>query len=478
MKKVKTHFHYFFFLGLLILPACVPSLSVRDAQPNLPKAYGKAEGDSTNTASAPWMDFCEYPQLKALIEEALQNNQEINILQQEILVAQNEVRERKGEYLPFVNFGAGTEVEKVGEFTRAGAVEEHLPVHEDEAFPEPLPHYQFGAIASWELDVWKKLRTAKKAAQLRYLASVEGRNAAITALVAEIAHSYYELMALESLLQTLKQNIEIQQNALRIIRLEKKAARVTELAVRRFEAEVYKNQSHQYEVEQQIIETENRLNVLVGRYPQPIERPKTDFTALAPSPLSAGLPAQLLTNRPDIRQAELEVQAAQLDVEVARKQFYPNLELRAGLGYQAFNPKFLISTPQSLLYNLAGELVAPLVNRNALKAAYNSAGAKQLQAVLSYEQTLLEAYTEVANLLTKAENLEKSYALKKQQVEALTSSISIANSLFRAAEADYMEVLLTQRDALEAKMELIETQLAQLHVRVSTYRSLGGGWRK
>lgn len=216
----------------------------------------------------------------------------------------------------------------------------------------------------------------------------------------------------------------------------------------------------------------------MGRYPQPIERPKTDFTALAPSPLSAGLPAQLLTNRPDIRQAELEVQAAQLDVEVARKQFYPNLELRAGLGYQAFNPKFLISTPQSLLYNLAGELVAPLVNRNALKAAYNSAGAKQLQAVLSYEQTLLEAYTEVANLLTKAENLEKSYALKKQQVEALTSSISIANSLFRAAEADYMEVLLTQRDALEAKMELIETQLAQLHVRVSTYRSLGGGWRK
>ena len=129
------------------------------------------------------------------------------------------------------------------------------------------------------------------------------------------------------------------------------------------------------------------------------------------------------------------------------------------------------------MYSFAGDLMAPLVNRNAIKAAYKSANNKQLQAVYKYQKTVFNAYIEVSNQISKIENLDKSYDLKKQQVGALTKSIAISTSLFKSARADYMEVLLTQRDALEAKMELIETKLQQMNATITMYQSLGGGWK-
>jgi len=196
-----------------------------------------------------------------------------------------------------------------------------------------------------------------------------------------------------------------------------------------------------------------------------------------PDNLQTGIPSQLLTNRPDIRQAELELAAAKLDVQVAKAQFYPSLGISAGVGYNAFSPTYLFHTPESVLYSLAGELVAPLINRNAIKAAYSNANAKQIQAVYNYEKTIVNAYVEVANQVSKIDNLQKSYELKSKQVDALTQSITISNDLFRNARADYMEVLLTQRDALESKFELIETRMAQMKAKVNIYQALGGGWK-
>lgn len=299
----------------------------------------------------------------------------------------------------------------------------------------------------------------------------------VTNLVAEIANSYYELMALDNQLEILRSNIAIQQDALEIVKLEKQAAKVTELAVRRFEAEVLKNRSLQFNIEQRIVETENRINFLVGRYPQPVSRSSQAFSALVPDTLYAGLPAQLLIYRPDIRQAELELAAAKLDVRSARANFYPSVRLTAGVGLNAFDATHLIQTPQSLLYSVAGDLLAPLINRNAIKAAYANANARQLQAVYDYERTVLNAYVEVVNQLSNISNLSRSYDLRQQQVDALSSSITISTNLFRSARADYMEVLLTQRDALESRFELVETRKQQMNAMVNVYQALGGGWR-
>jgi outer membrane protein TolC len=299
----------------------------------------------------------------------------------------------------------------------------------------------------------------------------------VTHLISEIANSYYELIALDNQLEILKQNITIQQNALEIVKLEKIAAKVTELAVRKFEAEVLKNQSRQYYIMQQITVTENHINFLIGRFPQTIQRNSANFVALKPDSLQSGLPTQILLNRPDVRKAEQQLIAAKLDVKVARANFYPSLMVAGGVGYEAFSTKYLIKTPESLLYSLAGELVAPLINRNAIKAMYFSANAKQIQAVYNYERSILNAYIEVANQLSNIDNLKRSYDLKTKQVQALTESIDISTGLFKSARADYMEVLLTQRDALESKFELIETKKQQMNAMVNMYQALGGGWK-
>ncbi|HWY13096.1 MAG TPA: TolC family protein, partial [Bacteroidia bacterium] len=433
--------------------------------------------DSVNSAKIKWKDFFSDPNLITLIDTALKNNQELNIVLQEINIANNEVRGRKGAYLPYLNVGAGAGVEKVGKYTSQGASDDANDITPGKKVPNPLGNFIVGADVSWEVDIWKKLRNARKVAVFKYLSTVEGKNFMVTRLIAEIATSYYELMALDNQLEILKKNIQIYQNSLEIVKLEKQAARVTELAVKRFEAEVLKNQSRQFYIMQQITVTENRINFLVGRFPQPVSRNSAAFSNLIPDSMRAGIPSQLLQNRPDIRQAEQQLTAAKLDVKVAKAEFYPTLMITAGAGYRAFNPQFLVTTPQSLIYSLAGTLVAPLINRNAIKANYYSANSRQIQAVYNYEKTILGAHIEVVNQLSNISNLKKSYDLKAKQVDALTQSIDISTGLFKSARADYMEVLLTQRDALESKFELIETKMQQMNAMVNIYQALGGGWR-
>ncbi|MGN6476010.1 MAG: TolC family protein, partial [Flavipsychrobacter sp.] len=405
-----------------------------------------------------------------------QNNQELNITLQEIQITRNEIRARKGEYLPFLGIRAGGGVDKVARYTNIGAMEANTEIEPGKEMPEPLPDYMIAATASWEADIWGKLHNAKRAAVNRYLASVEGKNFVITNLIAEVANSYYELLALDNQLAIVKKNIEIQNNALEIVKYQKDAARVTELAVRRFEAQVLHTKSLQYDIQQNIIEVENRINFLLARYPQPIARNADAFEDLVPQTVHPGMPSQLLANRPDIRRAEQELAAAKLDIKVAKAQFYPSLGISASIGYQAFNPSYLLKSPESMLYSLAGDLMAPLVNRNAIKATYRTATSKQVQAAYNYERTLLNAYVEVANQIAKVSNLQQSYDLKSQQVDALTQSVTISNDLFRSARADYMEVLLTQKDALESKFELIETKRQQMNAVVNIYQALGGGW--
>ncbi len=469
---------------IFILHSCaIPEITQKQVDIGLPKNYVQSQSDAVvtndvqNSISVNWKEFFEDPYLTALIDSALINNKEINILLQKISIASNEIQARKGEYKPFLNAGVGAEVEKVGAYTRNGAVEENLEIEEGKAFPELLSNIQLGLYASWELDVWKKLRNAQQVAVLEYMATLEGRNFLVTNLVAEIANSYFELLALDNQLANLEQNIQIQQDALEVVKLLQQAARANSLAIKRFEAEVQKNQSEIYNLKQQIVETENRINFLVGRGPQPVPRNSDNFIDLMPKMVQSGIPSQLLENRPDIRQAELELKAAALNIEVAKANFYPSFGIKAGLGYQAFNPKYLLSTPKSLLFSLAGDAMAPLVNRNAIEAEYQTANAQQIKAAYEYEQVILNAYREVANQLSNVDNLQQNYQLKTQQVAALTESIEISNQLFQSARADYMEVLLTQRDALEAKMELIETKKEQMSAMVDLYKALGGGWQ-
>ncbi|TCZ73352.1 TolC family protein [Flaviaesturariibacter aridisoli] len=462
----------------LAAAACKVPAAV-EVTPNraVPAAYAGGGNDTTNSAQTRWRQFFTDPYLQRLIDTALVRNQEVLSTFQEIQIAKSDILFRQGALRPTVGARLGLGVEKVGRYTSQGAGDASTEIVDGKEVPDPLTDITASVYARWEVDIWNKLRTAKKAAVLRYLSTVEGRNFLYTNLVAEVAASYNELLALDNQLAIVRQNIALQGNALELVKVQKEASRVTELAVQKFSAEVYHTQSLEFGILQQIRETENRLHLLLGHYPQPIERAPVSLLDRSTPPVQAGLPAQLLAARPDIRQAELELAAAKLDVQVARKEFFPSLELSSAIGLQAFKPSYLVKFPESLLYNLGADLAGPLINRNAIRAEFNSASARQLQALYHYERTVLNAYLEVSTQLARVQNLQQGYALKSKEVEALTRSIDISNTLFSSARADYLEVLMTQRDVLEAKLELVETKRDQLDAVVQIYRSLGGGWQ-
>lgn len=466
----------------LVLTGCrAPMATVikDEVKENLPQNFNQEEQQdaNANSGTTPWRQFFTDPNLVSLIETALKNNQELLITLQEIEIAKSGVLAKKGKLTPTVSAGIGAGVKKAGRYTSEGAGDATTEIEPGREMPDPLGNFEGGLMANWEIDIWKKLRTEKEAAVAHYLSTVEGKNFVLSNLIEEVADNYYELLALDNQLDIIQQYIKLQERALEISKIQKEAAAATELAVKKFEAELAKSKASEYTIRQEITEKENQINALLGRYPQPIVRTKESFMSTMPQTVYTGIPSQLLANRPDIKQAELELKAAKLDVQAARKEFYPSLEISATLGLEAFKPSYLVKLPESIAYNLAGELAGPLINKSAIKANFQTADAKQIQSLYEYDKTILHAYLDVANLMSKVKNIDQYYQMKSQETKALDQSIDIANQLFKNSRADYLEVLLNQRDALDAKMELIEAKQKQLSTVVDIYKSLGGGWK-
>ncbi len=458
---------------LLALPSCA-IFPLRQAVigPPLPTTFNgvASQGSFAQLGIA---EFFNDPILTDLISQGLASNRELLIMNEEIQIASNEILARQGAWLPFVTFGSGAEINQGSKYTPLGATED-LEYEPGKHFPKPVPKFRYGLNLFWQLDIWRELRNARDAATHRYIAAIEQRNYFATRLIAEIAENYYKLMALDRRIEVLDQTIAIQRDSLRVAIARKEGVRGTELAVRRFQAEVSKNEAQKLIVNQEIIQTENRINILLTRNPQPIERLTAKFFDINVKQLSVGVPAQLLQNRPDIRQAERELAAAGLDIKVARAHFFPRVDISGGVGFEAFNMRYLF-TPEAIAYNLAGNLVTPLINKKAIQAEYLSANAKQLEAVYNYQRTVLNAFTEVVNRMSKVANYSQSIEIKKMQLKALEASVTVATNLFLNARVEYVEVLLAQRDLLLARTELIDTKLEQLAAIVNIYQALGGG---
>jgi len=461
---------------LLVLSGCgIPKLHQAQPGPCMPPTFTDGESSSENSAQIGPTEFFNDPQLTSLLNQAMAGNQNLRILAQNIQIANNQVMMRRGAYLPFVTLGAGAGLDKYSAYTLTGADNAQDLLPNGTNFPQPLPDFMGAANFSWQIDIWRQLRNARDSAVYRYFGTRDGWNYVVTRLIADIAENYYELMALDQQLETLDRTILLQEQSLEIAKARKAAARGTELAVQRFQAEVQKNQSQKLIIRQDIIEAENRINFLVGRFPQPVERNSVGFINLSLHALNLGVPVQLLQNRPDIRQAERELAAAGLDVRVARANFFPKLFITGAVGYEAFNTKYLFVSPESLIYNVAGDLVGPVINKTAIRSEYLSSNARQLQAVYNYQRTVLNAFTEVINRVSKVQNYSISIELKKQQLESLETAVAVAGKLFQNARVEYIDVLLALRDRNDARMILIETKQQQLSAIVNTYQALGGG---
>jgi len=313
------------------------------------------QSDTTSIAALPWREYFRDSLLVVLIDTALQNNFTLQMALQRIELARATNTFTKGELLPKVTASANAGIRKFGLYTMDGAGNIVTEIVPGRIVPVDLPDFYAGLQASWEVDIWGKLRSRNAAAAAQYLSSIEGTRFVATTLIAEVATAYYELLMLDSELDVLRRTLQKQQEALSVIQLQKEAGKTNELAVQQFEAQVLSTQAFEKEVLQQIVVLENALNTLLGRFPQPIARNKSRLFDTIPHKIASGLPAQLLQNRPDVREAEAALQATKFDTEAAKAAFYPSLSLSAGIGTQAFDPQLLLLLPASLAYNALGD---------------------------------------------------------------------------------------------------------------------------
>lgn len=477
MKQYNSYIYLFTFASALIIAGCkIPKNNSSDNLIKPPKAFIN-NTDSSNSAHIKWKDFFTDKNLIALIDTAIINNMDVLMTLQKIEIARNDLRLSKGAMLPVVNANFAYLQRKFGFYTMDDAGNRVTEITPGVLIPTNLPDYFVGLQANWEMDIWGKLKSKKKAAFVKYLSSIEGRNLLVTNLIAEVATTYYELLALDIELEIIEETIQLQNNALDIIRIQKQAGVANELAIKQFESQVLNFKSLEFELIQKITENENKLNFLLGRFPQKITREKFNFTSALPTQIKEGIPSQLLQNRPDIKRAELELLATNWSLKAAKAAFYPSFNITASLGYQAFNTEFLFVSPQSLAYNVLGGLTTPLINRSAIKAQYKNAKANQMEAMYQYQKSVLNGYVEVANELSAIQNLETILKLKTEEVNALSSSVSISGDLFKSGRATYFEVLMTQKNALQSRLELVTTKKRQFIATVSIYKALGGGWQ-
>ncbi len=423
----------------------------------------------TDTGALPaYRSFFSDKYLLALIDTALRNNADYHIALQKTLAARAAYIARKGELLPTLELKGSGGQTRFGKYTMDGMGNMTTP---GVPYPE-INDFFAGAGASWEADIWGKLRNKKKAAQLRVLATEAGQRFVAANIIAEVAYKYYTLAALDEELKIIRKNVQLQQTALDIIKLQKEGGRATELAVKQFAALLAKTQGMEYSIKTEIATTENELNFLLGRYATDIPRNPLS-TADADKVTQIGVPARLLANRPDIVQAAQELQATKAEVAAAKAAFLPSINIGGSIGYNTYDAATLFN-PASFAYNLLGSLAAPVLNKNALRAGYQQMLAEHTGAYYQYGKTVMNAVFEALSGIERLENVRAEYVYNLKAASELNEAVNISNDLYVAGYANYMEIITAQKNALEAELDVVQTKKKLLFGSVGLYRALGG----
>lgn len=473
MKNISL---YIPLLFMIWVTGCKPTQNIMQTSNRpIPEQYLHYT-DSINMATVSWRDYFADQHLIGLIDSALTSNFDARIALQRMEQAKAGVQFNKGALLPTVTAIGIPKITRYGLYTMDGAGNITTDIEPGKIVPINLPDFLVGLQTTWEADITGKLRNRKKAAVARYLASTEGKNWVLTNLIAEVAIAYYELLSLDQELEIIRETIALKENALSIVAIQKQTGAANELAVRQFQAQVLNTKAQELEIQQAIFQTESKINWLLGRYPRPIARAKETFHQAIPQQIQSGIPSDLLRFRPDVKQAELELLASKADVGAAKAAFYPSLFITGGIGYQAYKTNLLFTTPESFVFNLIGNLSAPLINRSAIKAEFNAANALQIEAMYNYQKAILTAYVEVYNEVNNLDNLQNIYMLRREEVNTLAQAIETSADLFQTGRATYLEVLLAQQNLLGARLDFINVRRQQLLSTVNVYKALGGGW--
>ncbi|WP_017495655.1 efflux transporter outer membrane subunit [Flavobacterium sp. WG21] len=423
--------------------------------------------DSTTMASMPWQTVFKDEKLNALIQKGLDQNLNLKNAIENIVQSRATLRQAKLAYYPTLNFDASATHNKQ---SKAGL-----------NFPPGInintltTTYKLGLNTSWELDIWGKLSSSKRAALAAYLATDAAKQAIQTQLIADIANNYFLLLAYDKQLEITKATLESRIKNVETIKALKEGAIVTGAAVVQSEANQHAAEVLIPDLKRSIRETENALNILLGQAPGTIER-GTLGNQTVPENLAVGMPAQLLENRPDVRQAEFNFRTAFESTNMAKTYFYPSLTLTASGGFS--NLQLTDFFTNSVFYSLIGGLTQPIFNQGLNKARLTTAQSKQVQALNDFQQSLLVAGQEVSNALYAYEMAVEKEDSRQKQIEALEKAVDFTQQLLEYSSAtNYTDVLTSEQNLLAAQLSGITDNLQKLQAVVDLYRALGGGWK-
>lgn len=455
----------------LLLITGFTAFSQENSKIELPKSYRNITSiDTVSIADIKWKSFFSENDLVQLIDAALVKNNELQIAEKNIAIANLQYKQAKWGNVPQINAFANATTNRLSENSFNGInIKNSLD-------KKHIEDFSAGLNLSWEADIWGKIRNQKKSALATYMQTTEARKALQTTVVAAVSNGFYDLLMLDAQLDIAKKTLVLNDSTLFIVNLQYNAGQVTLLAKQQTEAQRLIAAQLIPELEKNIVIQENALSVLTGTFPEAKERKSLLNNLIVKNNLSAGIPSQLLTKRPDVKSAELDLKIANANLGITKASLYPTLNITAMTGVNSFEFSNWFTIPASLFGSVVGGLTAPLLNSKKLKTRYEIAKVQQEQSVLKFKQTVMVAVGEVSNALTKIDKQEKEFVLATERVETLKKSIANANLLFKNGMATYLEVIFAQSYLLQAELELASIKKDRLIANVELYRALGGGW--
>jgi multidrug efflux system outer membrane protein len=468
MKKIYTTIYTAAALLMFAFSAVAQENKVSEA---VPENYRNATAtDTASIAAIKWKDFFTQKDLTQLIDAALAKNNDLQIAEKNISIANLQYRQSKWGSVPQVNAFANASTARLSENSLNGiSTSQALGQHHVE-------DYSAGLNLSWEADIWGKIRNQKKQARASYLQTAEVKKAVQTAVVANVSNGFYDLLMLDAQLEIAKKTLVLNDSIVFIVNLQFNAGQVTSLAKQQTEAQRLIAAKLIPQLEQNIQLQENALSVLAGTFPEAKERSSNLNSSVVNEDLAAGIPSQLLNRRPDVKSAELALQAANAKVGIAKAYFYPALNITAAGGVNSFESSNWFNIPASLFGSVAGGLTAPLLNSRKIRTQYEIAKAQRDQAAIQFRQAVLVAVSEVSNALVRIEKLKTQYTLANERVATLRNAVGNASLLFKNGMANYIEVIVAQGNLLQAELELASLKSERLSANTELYRALGGGW--
>lgn len=410
--------------------------------------------DTSNMGNLPWEKVFTDPHLQTLIRQGLEQNSDLQTALLKVKEAEAGLMSSRLAYLPSLGLSPqGT----VSSFDKAAASQT----------------YTLPAVASWEVDLFGKLTNAKRGAKAALLQSEAYRQAVQTQVISSIANSYYTLLMLDRQLAITEETTVLWRETVETMKAMKEAGMVNEAAVVQSEANSYMIAASIPDIKKSIREAENALCLLLKQAPQRVERGRLEDQSL-PSLLNAGVPVQLLANRPDVKAAEMALAGTFYNTNQARSAFYPQISISGTLGWTN-NSGMGIVNPGKMIATAVGSLTQPLFNRGALTARLRVAKAQQEEALIAFEQAILNAGSEVSNALVQYQTAKDKIVQREKQIISLEKSVEYTRELLTSSTATYLEVLTAEQSLLNAQLTGVSDEFQRVQAVVNLYRTLGGG---